>query len=233
MFWVIGGLRRTRELATVPPAEGSGQGAMSLTVGSSFSVIVAGTFFGSAEVGGHMSTMQIHSHSQLRGGLFVLLGLILAFWLAAMSSVPGSRRVMDEARPIETRAGFVQRLPGATSLVAMDGISGAIETLLGQLQTADEAVLREQLLGLRRAGIEYRSRADVQSAWLVASWAETFAERLEEAAIPAGTRASLTMKLAAYEHEILTTGVSSSASESTREPARAVDAGSASPTAGG
>jgi len=80
--------------------------------------------------------------------------------------------------------------------------SNAIESVLGQLQTRDEARLREPLLAMRLADATLRSGRDPRAAEHVSYWAGIFAARLDEVAIPPGTRSNLLARLAAYQHTI-------------------------------
>jgi hypothetical protein len=81
--------------------------------------------------------------------------------------------------------------------------ANAIELVLGQLQTSDEARLREPLLAMRLAEAALRSGRDPRSADQLSRWAGIFAARLDEMVIPQGTRANLMGRLAAYEHAVL------------------------------
>jgi hypothetical protein len=78
-----------------------------------------------------------------------------------------------------------------------------MEATLGQLNTGDEAELREPLLGMRQAGVDFLVSGDPRYGRLLSGWADMFSARLSEVALPEGTRASLRTKLAAYQNEIL------------------------------
>jgi hypothetical protein len=78
-----------------------------------------------------------------------------------------------------------------------------IDAMLGRLPAGDEALLREPLTGLRLAAAAAQSIADPWTARQLAYWSDIFATRLEEMAIPAGTRARLARAVAVYQHDQL------------------------------
>jgi hypothetical protein len=81
--------------------------------------------------------------------------------------------------------------------------SSEIESVLERLQASDEARLQEPLLAMRLAEAAMGSKRDPHLADQVSHWAVIFAVRLEEMAIPPGTRTNLLARLAAFEHAIL------------------------------
>jgi hypothetical protein len=83
--------------------------------------------------------------------------------------------------------------------------SNAIESVLGQLQTRDAARLQEPLLAMRLAEANLRSEQEPRSAEQVSRSAVIFAARLDEMAIPPGTRTRLLARLAAYQHAVFST----------------------------
>jgi hypothetical protein len=87
--------------------------------------------------------------------------------------------------------------PGSYSVNALT----EMESALGQLQSNDEDLLREPLLGMRLAEAAFRTRADPWPARRLSRWVEIFTARLNRIAIPAGTRGRLARALAVYEHE--------------------------------
>jgi len=91
----------------------------------------------------------------------------------------------------------------ATEMLPKPPPADAIDAMLGQLRTQDEALLREPLLDMRLAEMAIRPGGDAPSARRLSRSAEIFAARLDEMAIPVGTRASLARKIAAYEHDAL------------------------------
>ena len=105
-----------------------------------------------------------------------------------------------------TRVTAVQRYAeSATEPLLVSAPSNMIESVLGQLQTREEARLREPLLAMRLAEATLLAERDPRSADQVSHWAGIFAARLDEMAIPRGTRTNLMAKLAAYEHAVLST----------------------------
>jgi hypothetical protein len=88
----------------------------------------------------------------------------------------------------------------ATPAAAADGL----EMMLGQLQTRDEVLLREPILGLRLA-VMGAGGDDAPMAQTV-HWSNMFAARLNEATIPDGTRTLMARKFAAYEHDLSRAG---------------------------
>jgi hypothetical protein len=81
----------------------------------------------------------------------------------------------------------------------------AIDAMLGRLQTDNEALLREPLVGMRLAATAFLSEGKSQSARQLSRWAEIFTTRLNEMTIPEGTRANLARMLATYEHGVVDT----------------------------
>jgi hypothetical protein len=103
-----------------------------------------------------------------------------------------------------TRGAAVERYNEPTTQPLMiSAPSSAIESVLGRLQAKDEARLQEPLLAMRLADAAMRSKRDPQLADQVSRWAVIFAVRLDEIAIPPGTRTNLLARLAAFEHAIL------------------------------
>jgi len=89
----------------------------------------------------------------------------------------------------------LKRRPDAAS-------TDTIDAVLGQLETRDEAVLREPLLGMQLSEAAFLSGADRSSMERVSRASDRFSERLAGLAIPEGTRARLTAKLVAYERDV-------------------------------
>jgi hypothetical protein len=85
----------------------------------------------------------------------------------------------------------------------VDTSSGAIELVLGQLQTADEARLREPLLAMHAAEAILRLERDPHAADQMSRWAGVFAARLDGIALPQGTRTNLLARLTAYQRDVL------------------------------
>jgi hypothetical protein len=96
----------------------------------------------------------------------------------------------------------------ATPPVARPRDSGldaaAIASTIGQLATADEAALREPLLGMLDAQREFEATGEPRFTVHFNLWSDAFLTRLDALAIPDGTRSALAMKLAAYQHAALT-----------------------------
>jgi hypothetical protein len=99
-----------------------------------------------------------------------------------------------------TRAAAVARdaEPAAPALPA-----NAMDSVLGNLQARDEARLQEPLLAMRLAEAGLRSGRDPRLAAQMSRAAGIFATRLDELAIPQGTRTTLKASLAVYEHAVL------------------------------
>jgi hypothetical protein len=80
-----------------------------------------------------------------------------------------------------------------------------IDAALGQLQAADEASLRQPLLGMHRAELGFQASPDPRFERQLSWWAERFSLRLATLKIPEGTRAALVLRLAAYQRGALET----------------------------
>jgi hypothetical protein len=78
-----------------------------------------------------------------------------------------------------------------------------IETTIGQLQTSDEAALRQPLEGMNRAEREFQASPDPRYEQQLSWWADRFSARLAELTIPERTRTALAIRLAAYERGAL------------------------------
>lgn len=94
----------------------------------------------------------------------------------------------------------------ATNALSPEPVSAnlaRIETMLGQLQTRDEAALHEPLLAMRRAELEFYDLPNAQYEQQLTWWAERFSERLAQRDIPEGMRTGLAIRLAAYQHDAL------------------------------
>jgi hypothetical protein len=79
----------------------------------------------------------------------------------------------------------------------------AVGSILGQLQSGDEARLREPLQAMRVAETTELYDRDPHAADQFSRLAGIFTARVDGMAIPQGTRASLTARLVAYEHAVL------------------------------
>lgn len=84
-----------------------------------------------------------------------------------------------------------------------DASADAIDAALGLLGTEDEARLREAFLNMRLAEMAFLAEHDPGSARLLSQWSDTFSTRLNDMALPEGTRARLAETFAVYEHGVL------------------------------
>lgn len=107
------------------------------------------------------------------------------------------------APPIETYARAFTAAPALQSGIAPEASSDAIASMLGQLRTQDEALLREPLLGMRLAEKALLADSGSWSARQLSHWAAIFATKVNEIAIPDGTRAKLERLVAVYQHDAL------------------------------
>jgi hypothetical protein len=103
------------------------------------------------------------------------------------------------ARPVEAGvAGHAARMANA--------LGQEIGATLGSLRADDETALRTPFEGMLLAEQAFRSGGDEWSAQQLSRWAEVLATRLNEVAIPPGTRDRLSGLVAVYEHEVLMAG---------------------------
>src|ERR1051326_3660773 len=107
------------------------------------------------------------------------------------------------ADPRDVLTGYAQAIDAARAASPIPASVDAIETVLGQLRTSDEALLREPLLGMRLARMAMIAGNDPWSEKQLARWADVFATRLAEATIPEGTRARLERSFNTYAHDVL------------------------------
>jgi hypothetical protein len=107
------------------------------------------------------------------------------------------------APPIETYARAFTAAPALQSGIAPEASSDAIASMLGQLRTQDEALLREPLLGMRLAEKALLADSGSWSARQLSHWAAIFATKVNEIAIPDGTRAKLERLVAVYQNDAL------------------------------
>jgi len=114
----------------------------------------------------------------------VLLGVIAPLFLIAPRGAPG------------LTSGVIQA-PHSAAWSRADAAFNALDTILGRLTAADEAMLRESLDGIRSSGTA------AAPARRMEFWERRFAARLASATIPDGTRDSLAVQLHAYQHAIL------------------------------
>src|SRR5579862_1254346 len=84
------------------------------------------------------------------------------------------------------------------AIVSLD----AIERVLGQLATEDEARLREPLMGMRLAAEALSARQDDWSARQMAYWTDVYAARVAVAAIPDGARSALMLRFVRWRHDL-------------------------------
>jgi hypothetical protein len=145
-------------------------------------------------------------------GLVIAIGLVVPVCLAVLPGATGwiFARQAPTAAPTEaaifTPAAAARQSdypPDAGPAGVPNASADAIETMLGQLETRDEATLREPLLSMRLAEMALLSRADPRAGPQFSRWADVFSDRLAEMVLPAGTRASLAAKLTIYQHEVL------------------------------
>jgi hypothetical protein len=105
-----------------------------------------------------------------------------------------------------------------------DASADAIDAALGLLRTEEEARLREPFLNMRLAEMAFLAERDPRSARLLEQWADTFSTRLNDMALPEGTRTRLSETFAAYEHGVLGANDAVSQNRETRQAsARAVE----------
>ena len=132
--------------------------------------------------------------------------------LAQEEAISGVRQPLDansptredlNAPPIETYARAFTAAPALQSGIAPEASSDAIASMLGQLRTQDEALLREPLLGMRLAEKALLADSGSWSARQLSHWAAIFATKVNEIAIPDGTRAKLERLVAVYQHDAL------------------------------
>jgi hypothetical protein len=122
---------------------------------------------------------------------------------------PAAGRAGDELRGLRTAVETYVQAVADGGAVAWDrrttrAAAGAIDAALGQLRDQDEALLREPLVGMRLAENSVLSGGDPWSKRQLSRWAALFSTRLNEVAIPRGTRAELAGMLVVYEHGVLT-----------------------------
>jgi hypothetical protein len=158
-------------------------------------------------------------------------------WEAALSGVRGTLNAMPHGAGLTNddvlalRAvveSYARAVPAAGADMAVSGtVNGsteAMETVLGLLQARDEVVLREPLLGMRLAAMAAVTGNDPWSRRQLTRWAEIFTARLNEAAIPDGTRELLGRRFAEYEHALLDAKLSGrGAATALQTAARAVE----------
>jgi hypothetical protein len=132
---------------------------------------------------------------------------------AAMGAVTGTLTALPDASIARTgalRTAIDDYAAGFGSLAALKHQPAphsvaAIEAVLGQLATGDEAVLHEPVLAMRIAANEMLTGTDPLARDRLARSADTFSARLDQLTIARGTRARVTAALAAYEHDVAAT----------------------------